>query len=141
MKNTTLANCYLAIILVVFGLGMFCFGRARTSTQQQVDATARKPRDPEIFAQHLRKAITDNDDARIAGQWFFAVDAGVTKRILALIDAPLSAKRTRALVRMERHAAAHLDVTAENIDWSSIDWRAVLVSLLRFLAALLPFLT
>lgn len=65
-------------------------------------------------------------------------------RILAVLDAKPSKKRTRTIDRMERHARAALEgdanLNGRAIDWSKIDWAKVFDIILKILTALLPLL-
>lgn len=63
--------------------------------------------------------------------------AAKVKEILAGHDGLLK----RILVRrMEHAAAAHLDEGAGAIDWSKVDWSAVLGFILKILVMILPLL-
>lgn len=62
-------------------------------------------------------------------------------RILEILQGRPSARRTRQIARMEAHTRAHLGMGGnESIDWSSIDWAALLQTILQLLMALLPLL-
>lgn len=65
-----------------------------------------------------------------------------SRRILAVLDMEPSARRDRILARMERHAAAELEIKGEagKIDWSAIDWGKVFDTLMKILSAILPYL-
>ncbi|VTT98956.1 unnamed protein product [Gemmataceae bacterium] len=65
-----------------------------------------------------------------------------SQRVLKVLDMEDGPRRDRILARMERHAAAHLDLAgdAKGIDWSAIDWAKLFEQLLKILTALLPFL-
>lgn len=66
------------------------------------------------------------------------------RRLLELIDSRPSARRTRVLARLERHARAFLvseGAVGEGvgaIDWASIDWEKFFSNLLKLLLAILP---
>lgn len=63
------------------------------------------------------------------------------KRILAVLDARPSKKRTRHIARMERHTAIALSLDGlDVIDWDSVNWKAVFDRVLQLLLAILPFL-
>ena len=90
------------------------------------------------FEQALREQLEATADLRRRG-----------KKILAILNARPSKRRTRQIDRMERHVVAHLgsdyfgpdpDPIMVGIDWSSIDWSAVLQVILKLLLALLPFI-
>ncbi len=65
-----------------------------------------------------------------------------SRRVLAVLDMEPSARRDRILGRMERHAAAHLELKGEpgKIDWGAVDWAKVFDLVMKILAAILPFL-
>lgn len=60
------------------------------------------------------------------------------QRILAVLNARPSKRRTRRLERMERHARAHFG--GEVGDWSDFAWGTFIDVLIRILLALLPFI-
>ncbi len=60
------------------------------------------------------------------------------KRILAVLDAAPSKRRTRRLDRMQRHVEVELGMNIA--DWSDIDWPKLFDTILKLLLALLPFL-
>jgi len=63
------------------------------------------------------------------------------KRLLAVLDMEDGPRRRRILARLERHAAAHLEVEegmVGAIDWGSIDWERLFESLLKLLMMILP---
>lgn len=64
------------------------------------------------------------------------------KRILAILDAPPSRRRTRQIARMERHAAAAIehDGARGAIDWGAVDWGKFFDTILQFIMAILPLL-
>lgn len=64
------------------------------------------------------------------------------KRLLKLIDARPSKRRTRVLERLRAHAATALEIKGDPaaIDWSKIDWAKVLDFVLKIILALLPLL-
>ncbi len=64
------------------------------------------------------------------------------KRIMEILDARPSRRRTRQLDRMARFAAAAVAVPGDpaTIDWSSIDWSKALATILSVLIKLLPLL-
>ena len=64
------------------------------------------------------------------------------KRVLAAPDSP---HRTRVLARIEAHVAIHFDdkVTRDAagvIDWSAIDWPALLAQIVAFIEKILPLI-
>lgn len=69
-------------------------------------------------------------------------------RILAILNARPSKRRTRRIERMEAHARAELNENnmgqqifgPDTIDWSMVDWSAVLLTIVKVLLALLPFI-
>lgn len=89
------------------------------------------------FESNLRAQLESTPDLRRRG-----------KRILAVLDARPSKRRTRRIYAMQQHAWAHmvmLGVQAQpaqdgSIDWSKIPWAKILQGLLAILLALLPFL-
>lgn len=92
-----------------------------------------------MFADQLRTAIDNDPDA----------NPYYSDRIKGLLDAPDSLRKRVALHMLENHAAAHVKNyygdnvpvdAAGAIDWSKIDWPAVLGVLLKILVALLPLL-
>lgn len=61
------------------------------------------------------------------------------RRVKKIVDAPGSERRTRFLKILESRAREHLGVGATaKIDWSSIDWAALLSAILKFLLMILP---
>lgn len=63
------------------------------------------------------------------------------RRVLRILNAPDSPRRDRQLDRMERHVRVQLDLhPTDAVDWSAIDWPAMLEIVLRLLVALLPLL-
>ena len=82
------------------------------------------------FEQALREQLEATADLRRRG-----------KKILAILNARPSKRRTRQIDRMSAHTAAHLGIDEGlGIDWSVIDWSAVLQVILKLLLALLPFI-
>lgn len=95
------------------------------------------------FEQALREQLEQSPKRRFRG-----------KRLLALLDAPPSDRRTRVLARLERYAVARLEddgvtvpvvqytdpdgTVAEGRDWSQVDWAKVFEIVLKFLLVLLP---
>ncbi len=63
------------------------------------------------------------------------------KRILAILDAKPSKRRTRRIERMERHAAVAAGFTnTVGIDWSQIDWKKLFDTILELLLKFLPLI-
>lgn len=63
------------------------------------------------------------------------------KRLKKLLDAKPSARRTRILERMERHARVALDLHEDaRIDWSKVDWSKVFDFVMKLILMLLPLL-
>ena len=71
------------------------------------------------------------------------------KRILAILNARPSKRRTRRIAAMESNVKEQLEnkglwpAFAEygsSIDWSTIDWSVVFMFVLKILLALIPFL-
>lgn len=69
-------------------------------------------------------------------------------RILAILNARPSKRRTRRIAAMERHAKAELTednmgaqfAASGEIDWSAVEWQTILLTIVQVLLALLPFL-
>lgn len=66
-------------------------------------------------------------------------------RVLAILKAPDSLRRTRQVEMMEAHCAAQVRCVQgraahAEIDWSKIDWAALFDTLIKLLIALLPLL-
>ena len=82
------------------------------------------------YEQALRQAIADNP-----------IQGRRAAKLLKLLNARASKRRTRQLARMERHTAALLGLPeAFPIDWSRIDWSKWLPTIIGMLLALLPFI-
>jgi len=83
------------------------------------------------FADNLCMALVASEQATHAGA-----------KILAILNAPDSPRRTRILDRLRRHAAAHLDLNQplDSIDWSTIPWAQILMGLIKVFLVLLPLL-
>ena len=83
------------------------------------------------FETELRKALNDAPSE----------DKQDARRIKRILDMPASPRKKRILARMERHVAVQLDMKGDaKIDWKTIDWSAMLSTIIKVLAALLPFL-
>ncbi len=91
------------------------------------------------FAEALGAGIANDPDANP----YYA------DRITNLLASPDSIRKRVVLRMLENHAEAHVknyygDATPRDetgaIDWSKIDWAAVLTTLLKILVALLPLL-
>lgn len=91
------------------------------------------------FQQALTTAIQNDKD----------VNPFYADRITALLASPDSLRKRVVMRMLERHAVAHIEgVYGDSaprdetgaIDWSKIDWAAVLTTLLKILVALLPLL-
>lgn len=61
-------------------------------------------------------------------------------RVLEIINGRRSGRRTRLLVRMERHAAAVVGKDAGAINWATIDWKKLMLDILAVLLKLLPLI-
>lgn len=61
-------------------------------------------------------------------------------RLLKIIDAKPSKRRTRILARLEAHAAVAAGGEVGKIDWSAIDWTKLFNVLIELLLKLLPLL-
>ena len=63
------------------------------------------------------------------------------KRILAILNGPATRRRERIVARMERQTRVVMNIKDDvEVDWSKVDWKAVIEIVLKFLLALLPFL-
>ncbi len=86
------------------------------------------------FLTHFQAAITDNPD----------VETELAQKAMAVINGRKGIKRTLILNAFERHARqlsyAQQGVDIENIDWSKVDWMAILGTVLRILLLFLPLL-
>lgn len=83
------------------------------------------------FEQALREQIESSGTRRVRA-----------RRLLKVLNARPSARRTRVLARLERQAARFLEdegVAAgrAGIDWGAIDWAALFDRLLKFLLSIL----
>lgn len=96
----------------------------------QLEQAMRKDLKPGSFAAALQQ--------KLAGKEKLTLDE---RRILRIINAKDSARRTRQLERMEGHVRVHLDFGTRPVDWSrDIDWPVLLETILRLLVKLLPLL-
>jgi hypothetical protein len=84
------------------------------------------------FLTHFQAAIADNPD----------VETELAQKALAVINGRKGIKRTLILNAFERHARqlsyTQQGVDIEAIDWSKVDWMAILGTVLRILLLFLP---
>lgn len=59
------------------------------------------------------------------------------EKVLRILKARPSRRRDRQIRRMELHAAAELDTTPGEIDWTNLDWSAVIGQILSILLKLM----
>ncbi len=96
----------------------------------QPEPSARKDLKPGSFAGALQQQLSDKGKLTLN-----------EKRVLRIISAKDSARRTRQLERMEGHVRVHLDLGNGPVDWSrDIDWPALFEMILRLLIKLLPLI-
>ena len=62
------------------------------------------------------------------------------KKLLAVLDMEDGPRRQRILARLERHAAAHLELDGQvgAIDWANIDWAKLFEQIFKLLMMILP---
>ncbi len=80
------------------------------------------------FEAGLREQLESTPDLRRHG-----------KKILNILNARLSKQRTRRIDLMERHARASVE-SDKAINWFTVDWSAIIKTILKVLLALLPFI-
>jgi hypothetical protein len=60
-------------------------------------------------------------------------------RILCILQNKRSKRRARRIARMEAHARAAI-AEGREVDWSAVDWSAILKQILEVLVKLLPLI-
>ncbi len=68
------------------------------------------------------------------------VEPEIAAKVKKILASPNGLLKRILVNRMEHAAAAHLDDGAGAIDWSKVDWTAVLGFILKLLVILLPLL-